>query len=57
MQIGEGIALVTSELEERCDHTPDKTNWKCVLEGTTDGHLVSNITRDRGIAKPTWRLN
>jgi len=57
MQIGEGIALVTMNLEEACDHTPDKTNWKCVLEGKTDGHLVPNINRDRGIAKPTWPLN
>ena len=54
MDIGEGIALITKELEEKCDHTPDKTNWRCVLEGKTDGHLVINITRDRGIPEPIW---
>lgn len=54
MDVGEGIAKIEKELEEKCDHMPDKTNWRCKLEGQTEEHLTSNITRDRGIPEPLW---
>ena len=54
MQLTLGVAAITAELKEKCDHTPDKSNWKCVLEGKTDSHLVPNITRDKGDPEPVW---
>lgn len=54
MELKEGIAAIQAELAEKCDHKPDKSNWRCVLEGKTDSHLVTNITRDRNIPEPVW---
>jgi hypothetical protein len=54
MEVNEGIALIQAELKEKCDHTVDKTSWKCVMEGQTTNSLVPNIKRDRDVAEPTW---
>ena len=55
MELNEGIAIITSLIEDtKCDHTEEKQNWKCVLEGQTADHLTSNISRDRNIAEPVW---
>jgi hypothetical protein len=48
------IVDVKAASESPCDHSDDKTNWRCNLEGQTAGALIDNLSRDRGKKKPVW---
>jgi hypothetical protein len=55
MEMGEGISALNKTISElQCGHNANKEGWKCVLEGKTDSHLTTNITRDRNIDRPSW---
>jgi hypothetical protein len=55
MELNHAIAALVATIEKyECTHTDDKSGWKCNLEGATDGHLTSNIPRDKKIKEPIW---
>jgi hypothetical protein len=49
-----GMVDADSGSKSACDHTDDKSGWRCNLEGKTAGALIDNIERDRSKAKPVW---